>query len=108
MLPEEEVKKFDLRLTIEGNGFMLRVPAAEHFPHGSFLIDPSKKPKTIDFTVDLPFNLAKKTSTVLGIYQLDGDNLKLLRGRPDQQRPTEFKTMPKSGLEIIVFTRAKS
>jgi uncharacterized protein (TIGR03067 family) len=105
-LPKEDVKKLVLRLTVEGTSFALKTPDAEHFPHGTFRIDPSKKPKAIDFTVDRPFLLAGKTSTALGIYELDGDNLKLLQGRPGQQRPTEFKTTPESDLEIIVFKRA--
>jgi uncharacterized protein (TIGR03067 family) len=106
-LPEVEVKKLDLRLTIEGDEFTLMPLASkgpEHFPYGHFQIDPSKKPKTIDFAVE-PYFPSRKTSTVLGIYELDGDNLKLLRGRPDQKRPTEFRTTPKSDLEIITFKR---
>lgn len=107
-LPDEEVKKLDIRLTIKGDEFMLMPLAStgpEHFPHGNFRINPAKNPKTIDFAVQLPFNLAKKTSTVLGIYELDGDSLKLFQSRPDQERPVEFKTTPKSDLDIIVYKR---
>ncbi len=107
-LSDQEVKKLDIRLTIKDNEFMLMPLAStgpEHFPHGTFRIDPAKKPKGIDFSIDLPFLPAKKTSAVLGIYEVDGDSLKLFQGRPDQERPTEFKTTPKSGLEIIVFRR---
>jgi RNA polymerase sigma factor (sigma-70 family) len=108
-MSEEEVKKLDIRLTIKGNEFMLMPLASqapEHFPYGTFQIDPTKKPKAINFTI-LPYYPGMKTSTVLGIYEVDGDSLKVLQGLPDQGRPTEFKTTPQSGLEFIVFNRAK-
>jgi uncharacterized protein (TIGR03067 family) len=103
----EEVRKLDIRLTIKGNEFMLMPLATkgpEHFPHGTFRIDTLEMPKAIDFTI-LPYYPGMKTSTALGIYEVDGDRLKLLQGRPGQRRPTEFKTMPKSDLEVIVFRR---
>lgn len=109
-MSEEEVKKLDIRMTFKGGEFMLMPFASigpEHFPNGTFRLYSTSNPKAIDMTLNLPFNVFKKTSAVLGIYELDGDRLKLLRGRPDQERPTEFKTMPKSDLEIIVFKRAK-
>ena len=109
-LSDEEVKKLDIQMTFKGDEFMLMPLASkgpEHFPHGTFKLYTTSKPKAIDLTTNLPFNVFNKTSAVLGIYELDGDYLKLLRGRPDQERPTEFKTMPKSDLEIIVFKRAK-
>jgi RNA polymerase sigma factor (sigma-70 family) len=106
-LADAEVKKLDLRLTIKGTGFTLMTPAAEHFPAGTFKIDPSKLPRAIDFAVESPLRADKKTSTVLGIYELDRDTLKLMRAHPGQERPAEFKTMPKSEHEVIVFKRAK-
>jgi uncharacterized protein (TIGR03067 family) len=110
LISEEEVKKLDLRLTIRGDGFMwmpLASKGPEHFPHGRFKLDTTKKPKAIDLTIDVPFSPAKKTSTVLGIYEVDGDSLKILKGLPDQGRPADFKTTPRSGLEVITFKRAK-
>ncbi len=77
---EEEVKKLDLQLTIQNNEFMLMPQAStgpEHFPHGRFTLDPTKIPKAIDLAIDVPLSQPKKTSTVLGIYEIDGDNLKL-------------------------------
>ena len=108
-MPDDEVKKLDIRLTIKGDEFMLMPLAStgpEHFPHGSFRINPAKNPKTIDFTVHSPLDPTNKTSMVLGIYDLGEDQLKLFQSRPGQERPTEFKTTPKSDLEIIIFKRA--
>jgi RNA polymerase sigma factor (sigma-70 family) len=110
-ISEEEVKKLDIRLTIKGDNFMwmpLASKGPEHFPHGQFKLDTTKKPKAIDLTIALPFNPSKKTTTVLGIYEVDGDKLKLLKALPGQERPTEFKTTLNSRLEVIVFKRVKS
>ena len=78
-----------------------------YFPAGTFTIDPSKLPRAIDFAVESPLRADKKTSTVLGIYELDGDTLKLMLTKPGQERPAEFKTLPKTDREVFVFKRAK-
>jgi len=104
---DEEMKKLNLRFTIKGDGFTLMTLAAEHFPAGTFTIDPSKLPRAIDFAVESPLRADKKTSTVLGIYELDGDTLKLMLTKPGQERPAEFKTLPKTDREVFVFKRAK-
>jgi uncharacterized protein (TIGR03067 family) len=109
-LSDEEVKKLDILLTFKSDKFMLMPLASrgpEHFPNGTFRIYTTSKPKAIDLTTNLPFSIVNKNTHSLGIYEVDGDTLKLLQGRPDQERPTEFKTMPKSDLEIIVFKRVK-
>jgi uncharacterized protein (TIGR03067 family) len=109
-VPEEEVKNLDIRMTFKGDEFMLMPLASkgpEHFPHGTFRLYTTSNPKAIDLTTNLPFSIVKKNTAVLGIYEVDGDSLRLLQGRLDQERPTAFKTTPKSGLEVIVFKRAK-
>jgi uncharacterized protein (TIGR03067 family) len=53
-------------------------------PGGTFAIDSSKKPKTIDYTTATGFLME-------GIYELNGDTLKLCFGNPNE-RPTEFKS----------------
>ena len=61
---------------------------------GTFSIDPSKKPKTID----VKFREGpEKGNTSLGIYELDGDDLKLCLSVTTKERPTEFSAKPKSG-----------
>src|SRR5205809_896176 len=50
-------------------------------------IDPTKKPKTIDYDIiDGP----TKGKKVLGIYEIDGDTVKFCFAAPDKDRPTEF------------------
>jgi uncharacterized protein (TIGR03067 family) len=59
--------------------------------------DPSAKPPRIDITYE--------TKTMQGIYELDGDNLKLCLGDPDGERPTEFKAA--KGRHLITLKRVK-
>ena len=63
---------------------------------GTFKLDPPKKPKTIDI-------ICKENAkmTLLAIYELDGDTLKLCWGEEDGRRPTEFSTDEGDGLAIL-------
>jgi uncharacterized protein (TIGR03067 family) len=57
------------------------------FMKAKITIDPSKKPKTIDYDViDGP----TKGKKLLGIYELDGDKLKSCFAAPDMERPSDF------------------
>jgi uncharacterized protein (TIGR03067 family) len=77
----------------------------------SVKLDPSKSPKAIDTTVT--FNVLfpnDKGTTYQGVYQLEGDELKLaLPVPPFRQRPKEFTT--KKGLEprfvVLTYKRVK-
>ena len=67
-----------------------------------YKIDPSKNPKTIDFTIK-----AGDTEGVSrGIYKLEGDTLTLCRTVGDIERPKEFKTTAEAGF-LVVWKRAK-
>jgi uncharacterized protein (TIGR03067 family) len=61
----------------------------------TFKIDPRRRPKTIDLT-----NPARK-QTILGIYSLEGDRLKLCLGAPGAARPTRFEA--KEGTKTVLF-----
>ena len=62
----------------------------------TFTLNPNRAPKEID--VDMEGNVGK------GIYQLDGDTLKIAHGEVGGARPREF---PKagSGLTVLVVRR---
>lgn len=66
----------------------------------TFKVDPSKKPKTMDlaFVVEVP-----NASPGLVIYDLNGDNLRLVIGPPDK-RPKEFTD---KGHALVMLTRKK-
>ena len=69
-----------------------------------FTLDPTKKVKTIDYTIAEGANEGK---TQLGIYELDGDTLKFCYAQPGKDRPTEFKTAAESGRTISVWKKDK-
>jgi len=71
---------------------------------GTFKVDPSKKPKTIDVTFgDGP----EKGKTALGIYELEGDTYKVITDPAGKSRPTEFAVKPGSGHVLQVLKREK-
>ena len=70
----------------------------------SYKLDTSKKPKEIDLT---PESGNEAGQTMQGIYELDGDNLKLCFGRPGTGRPKEFSSKEGSEHALVVLKRAK-
>ena len=69
-----------------------------------FTIDPSKKPKTIDYQmIDGPTKGKKQ----LGIYELNGDTVKFCFGSPGSERPSDFTSKPGDGRTLSVWKREK-
>ena len=67
-------------------------------------LDPSKKPKTIDYLVsDGP----TKGQKLLGIYEIEGDTLKSCFGAPGAGRPTEFSGKTGQRRTVSVWKRDK-
>lgn len=73
---------------------------------GSFKLDPTKKPKTIDMTFPAALD-AKEDQKVLGIYELEGDTLRLCYGPDRGKRPTELNSKAGSKRSVIVFKRTQ-
>jgi uncharacterized protein (TIGR03067 family) len=94
-VPAEVAK--DLRLVIAGNKMTLQ--NKDRKTTFTFKLNPDKKPKQID--VDMDGKVGK------GIYQLDGDSLKIAHGELGDARPKEFPTKKGSQLTIMVFKRQK-
>lgn len=65
---------------------------------GIFELDASKNPRQINFV--------RGQTRQIGIYELEGDVLKLCVGPPDD-RPKEFKTKPRTDHSLFVLTRKK-
>jgi uncharacterized protein (TIGR03067 family) len=74
------------------------------FMKAKFTVDPSKKPKTIDYMMTEGLTKGK---TQLGIYELDDDTVKFCFAKPGQDRPTEFVTKEGSGRTLSVWKREK-
>jgi uncharacterized protein (TIGR03067 family) len=71
---------------------------------GTQKIDPSKSPKTIDVTMT---EGPSKGTVMLGIYEFDGDTLKVCFDPQGKKRPTEFKSGPGSENFLNVHKRIK-
>ena len=70
-----------------------------------FTIDPSKKPKTIDYRMtDGP----TQGKMQLGIYELEGNRVKFCFGAPGSERPTDFISRPGDQRTLSVWKRQKT
>ena len=75
------------------------------FMKAKFTIDPSRKPKTIDYQmIDGPTKGKKQ----LGIYELQGDTVKFCFGAPGSERPPDFTSKPGDGRTLSVWKRKKT
>ena len=71
---------------------------------GTFSIDATKKPKTMDF---VPEGTDDKSKSSLGIYEFDGEKLKICFAQPGKDRPPEFTSKEGSGHALTVWEREK-
>jgi len=90
--PKEAAEK----ITLVVAGDKITVKDGEKNEEATIKIDPTKKPPTIDFT---PVKDVKNTA--LGLYELDGDNLKLCWIKDGKARPTAVES--KEGSEVVLF-----
>ncbi len=91
------------KCTISGDTF---TRAGQGFTQRStFKLDPTQKPKAIDLT---PLDGTLKGKTILGIYSIDGETLKLSLTERNVKRPTEFKPDEGRNQTVMVFQRAAS
>ena len=65
-------------------------------------LDATAERKQIDLTCHL---LGPPNNFMLGIYEIDGDELKLCLGPPGGERPTSFETPPGSGRTLMTLKR---
>jgi uncharacterized protein (TIGR03067 family) len=72
---------------------------------GTSTIDPTKNPKTIDFTTTIGDDKGK---LCFGIYELGEKTRKLCFAPPGMERPTEFSSKTGSGHYLVTFEREKA
>lgn len=96
--PQEALDKMRLVFKKDGKVTMAGGPSGEDM-EGEFKMDPAAKPKSID--------LSMMGKTANGIYELDGDTLKLcIAEPPGSARPTEMKPDGK-GIAVVTLKRVK-
>jgi uncharacterized protein (TIGR03067 family) len=100
-LPAGELK--GLVLTFEGDKHTVK-KGLEVIQVGTQKLDPSQSPKAIDVTMTEGLN---KGAVMLGIYEIDGDTLRVCFDEKGKKRPTEFKSPAGSETFVNVHKRAK-
>jgi uncharacterized protein (TIGR03067 family) len=100
-LPADELKGFIV--TFDGDKHTVK-KGDEVIQVGTQELDPSKSPKTITVTMTEGPN---KGTVMLGIYEFDGDTLKVCFDPEGKKRPTEFKSAPGSPNFVNVHKRVK-
>jgi uncharacterized protein (TIGR03067 family) len=96
----------EMKLTFTNDRLTLTKPRSGPDRVFTFKLDPTKTPKAIDTTAqDGPY----KGEVARGIYDLDGDRLRICL--PDdpviRERPTTFETKAGSRLVLLVMKRTK-
>jgi uncharacterized protein (TIGR03067 family) len=71
---------------------------------GTFTIDATKKPKTIDAR---PEGAAKDAPPLLGIYEIDGDTFRACFAAAGKERPKDFACKAGSGHTLTVWQRER-
>ena len=100
--PVPEAQYREARLTIKGGQFTFTL--GDSTSHGTFKVDPAKKPKTIDITfTDGP----DKGKTILGVYDLQGDTYKACLGSKENDRPKELAAKAGTGHVLAVLKRVQ-
>jgi uncharacterized protein (TIGR03067 family) len=102
-IPEEAIK--NVKVTVKGN--KLTFTEGGTTIEGTFTLDPTRKPKQIDGKAKGPQGKEVKT---IGIYELDGDKLKICDTLAGGERPRKFSSKggtPKNPITLTVYKRAK-
>jgi uncharacterized protein (TIGR03067 family) len=96
---EEEIRNM-IRFLV--NGDKLEIKFGELAMKGSYTVDETKKPKTVDVTME-------SGEKMIGIFELQGDKVKLCMALDEKgsQRPKEFSSTPGSGYKLVVLKKAK-
>jgi uncharacterized protein (TIGR03067 family) len=99
---KEDLK--DFKLVIKGSQYTLNSGTGESV-QGIQTVDTTKSPKTIDATDGSGRNKGK---TILGIYEINGDEFKVSFSMPGKPRPTKFSTeKDESGQWVHIWKRVK-
>jgi uncharacterized protein (TIGR03067 family) len=97
--PDEEAQS--LFRTIEGNNYLV-ARYSKPVGKGTFKLDPAAMPKTID---SLP--AADPSKPILGIYEFDGETLKICNAPPGKPRPGDFEAKAGSGHTVTEWQPEK-
>jgi uncharacterized protein (TIGR03067 family) len=95
-LPKQRVED----LTVVFTGDKMAVTTSNGSRESIFKLDGSKKPRTIDL-------VGENGQTAPGIYEFEGDTLRICLNQGGSERPTSFFTTPDTRLRSFAFQRKK-
>ena len=98
-LPDDDAQS--LFRTVKGDQYNLFL-FKKVIGKGTFKIDATKNPKTIDFQP-----AGAKSEPILGIYELDGERWKICYALPGKERPKDLTAKEGSGHTLAVWEREK-
>jgi uncharacterized protein (TIGR03067 family) len=101
-LMDQNMVKWCKRLT-RGNVTKVIV-GPQVFLHARFTLDHSAQPTLIDY---LNLEGVTKGKAQAGIYELNGDTLKICMAPPDQERPANFSSQPGDNRSYTTWIRVK-
>src|SRR5205823_12954590 len=92
-----------IRCIIKGDKVVAKLPGEDKpAPGGLWIkVDPTKKPKAMDLRPE------GERDTILAIYELTDDTLRVCWSPLGKARPAEFASKPGSGHSLIVLRREK-
>ena len=100
--PIESIKRD--KVTVSGDNFTVRRDGKVEFT-ATIKLYPNKKPKAVDVSIT---SEKHKGKTMLGIYELDGDDLRFCFREPGATpRPTDFSAKLGSDRLAVVLKREK-
>ncbi len=97
----DEVRK-SIKLVIKDDTYTVTV--GDKPDKGTVKLNPSAKPKTLDISGTEGPNKGK---TILAIYELNGDTLKVCYDLSGKSHPTDFKTKAETQLFLVTYKREK-
>jgi uncharacterized protein (TIGR03067 family) len=99
ILPAKQVP--DLQLTFKNGQFTARL-GKDKPQEGTYKLDPSKNPRTIDLDRTSGPDQGKKQ---VSIYELTGNTLRICACEAGSDRPTDFDTNDKPGYTVLILKR---
>ncbi|MBX6315430.1 MAG: TIGR03067 domain-containing protein [Isosphaeraceae bacterium] len=103
-------KDIPVVLTIEGASVTVQVTTPQGLKvraAGEIRLDETTRPRALDWVHFTALD-GQDMPEILGIYELDGDTLRVCNGGPNNNRPTEFKPGDGALADVLVFKRLKS
>jgi uncharacterized protein (TIGR03067 family) len=98
--PEKLLKT--MKLVLKDHGYTVTV--GDQSDEGTVMLDPDKTPKAMDITGT---NGPNKGKTILAIYELNGDTLRVCYDLSGEARPSEFEARPNTPLFLVHYKREK-